>query len=372
MSAEFRELTNLDVAFLLQELLPLVGGRLEKAYQTAPNEFVFRFKGKAAKSEDEQKRARHDVTIFLPYAVMLTEKAPQEGAEQTNLVLFLRKNLENRVLAGIEQMNFDRILVFDFGEHKVIVELFRKGNLILTDANGKILAVQRVEEAKDRTVKNGAVYVAPEMTKTEPTIDAVKKVLEKDWKDEKVIVVVTRNVNFPAFYLNELLTARGIDPKKRFDKLTAEEKGTIASEIHEFVKELTEKMNIILRPDGTYLLTDQDPKLDDRKFHSLSSLLAELHASGKKEAKKAVSGSATEKARKKLKHQEDRLAQLLKEAEEEKAKGEWVKSHAHEVEELVKEYKRIKKGGSKDELEAFLKRNKATVGKNGIEIETKE
>jgi predicted ribosome quality control (RQC) complex YloA/Tae2 family protein len=359
----FRELTNLDVAVLLQELLPLVGSRLEKTYQTSQTEFVFRFKGKDGK---------RDVTIFLPYAVMLTDRAPQEGAEQTNLVLFLRKHLENKVLAGIEQMNFDRILVFDFGESKIVIELFRKGNLILTDASGKILALQRVEGAKDRIIRNGAVYAAPKMKKAEPTIDAVRDVLAKDWKDEKAIVVITRNINVPAFYMNELLNARNIDPKTQFDKLTPKEKEIIASEIHEFVRELTEKMKVVLRTDGTYLLTELDPGIDDKVYPSFSALLAELHASGKKEAKKVASGSAAEKARKKLKHQEDRLAQLLKEVDEEKTKGEWIKSHVHEVEELIKEYKIIKKGGNKDELESFLKKHKATVGKNGIEIETKE
>jgi len=360
-NAGFRELTNIDVAVLLQELLPLVGSRLEKMYQTSQTEFVFRFKGKDGKQ---------DMTIFLPYAVMLTDRAPQEGAEQTNLVLFLRKHLENKMLIGIEQMNFDRMLVFDFGESRIVIELFRKGNLIFTDASGKILALQRVEEAKDRTIKNGAAYVAPKMKKAEPTIDAVRDVLAKDWKDEKAIVVITRNINVPALYMNELLTACGIDPKTPFDKLTLKEKDIIASEIHDFIRELTGKIRIVLRTDGSYMLTELDPGIDDKIYPSLSALLAELHASGKKEAKKVASGSATEKARKKLKHQEDRLSQLLKEVDEEKAKGEWIKSHVHEVEELIKEYKIIRKGGNKDELESFLKKHKATVGKSGIEIDT--
>ncbi|VVB73485.1 Uncharacterised protein [uncultured archaeon] len=370
--AGFRELTNIDVAILLQELLPLVGARLEKAYQTSQTEFVFRFKGKAVKTEEEQTRARQDVTIVLPYAVMLTEKAPQEGAEQTNLVLFLRKHLENKVLTGIEQMNFDRILAFDFGEARVIVELFRKGNLILTDATGKILAVQRVEEGKGRNIKNGATYSAPEMRKAEPTMDAVRDVLAKDWKDEKAIVVITRNINVPALYMNELLSARGIDQKTPFDRLTAKEKETVSSEIHDFVREMTEKLKVVLRTDGTYMLSERDPTIDDKVFPSLSALLAELHASGKKAAKKAASGSVADKARKKLKHQEDRVEQLNKEVGEEKAKGEWIKAHVHEVEDLIKEYKRIKKGGNKDELESFLKKHNATVGKGGIEIETKD
>lgn len=368
MSAEFRELTNLDVAFLIQELLPLVGARIEKAYQISQNEFIFRFKG----GENKEKK---DVVVLLPYAVMLTERSAREAGtepQQTNLILFLRKYLENKVLISIEQMNFDRIIVFNFEESKVIIELFRKGNLILTDTNGKILALQRVENATNRITKAGANYVAPELSKVEPTIDEIRRVMENDWKDEKVVVVITRNVNFPALYLNELLTARGIDPKKRFDELTVKEKERISSEMHEFVKELTEDMKVILRPDGSYVLTDQDPKLDDKQFHSLSALLAELHASSKKDAKRVASGSATEKARNKLKHQEGRHLQLLKEAEEEKMKGEWIKSHAHEVEDIIGEYKKIKNNGNKDELNAFLKKHKARVGKNGIEMEIKE
>lgn len=355
-----RELTNLEVTVLLQELLPLVGARLERVYQTSKTEFSFKFKNN---------KEKQDVTVALPYAIMLTEKPKQETVEQSNLLILLRKNIENKILSKIEQRNFDRILVFYFGEIKVIIELFNKGNLILTDNEDKIIAIQRIDETKERSLKIGSRYTSPKLNKLNPTISSVRDVLNKDWKNEKIIVVVTRNVNFPALYMNELLRSRGIDPKTQFGALTEKEKEIIASEIHEFVKNIAEKMKVIMRPDGSYLLTDRDPAIDDKIFPSLSMLLSEVYSKSKDEEKRTTSGLAIEKVRRKLKNQEDRLTQLLKQSEEEKAKGEWIKAHVHEIEEIIKEYKRIKKEGKKEELDSFLIKYKAKVGKHGIELE---
>ena len=71
----------------------------------------------------------------------------------------LRKHLNNRVLSSIAVLGADRIVDFTFGApdavgdatgcYHVILELYAKGNLILTDAAYTILALLRVYEAGD-------------------------------------------------------------------------------------------------------------------------------------------------------------------------------------------------------------------------------
>jgi len=59
----------------------------------------------------------------------------------------LRKHLNNKRLESIRQLGADRIVDFQFGTdvftHHIILELYDKGNIILTDHTYKILSLLR-------------------------------------------------------------------------------------------------------------------------------------------------------------------------------------------------------------------------------------
>jgi len=62
-------------------------------------------------------------------------------------LLQLRKHLNNKRLEKVAQLGFDRIVDFQFGSgeasYHVILELYDRGNIILTDYNWIILNVLR-------------------------------------------------------------------------------------------------------------------------------------------------------------------------------------------------------------------------------------
>ena len=115
---------------------PLDGSRLDNLYQLDPGTFLLRLK-------DRQRRRRQ---LLLPLAGLphlnpgkfTTPSTPSLAAQ------VLRKHLRDARVTGIEQPGLDRILWLDLERQetssRLVVELFRQGNLLLVQ-NGILIWV---------------------------------------------------------------------------------------------------------------------------------------------------------------------------------------------------------------------------------------
>ena len=74
---------------------------------------------------------------------------------------FLKKFLFNQRIISITQKGVDRIVIFEFPDYDLILELFAKGNLILIDKNKKIARALKKEKWKDRELAIGEEYKFP-------------------------------------------------------------------------------------------------------------------------------------------------------------------------------------------------------------------
>ena len=92
----------------------------------------------------------------------LTDFILEAGQAQT-FSMQIRKNIGNNKLKSFYQHENDRIIVFEFYAHYLIVEFFAKGNLILTDKENKILLNFRAEREKwkERKIIKGQEYQFP-------------------------------------------------------------------------------------------------------------------------------------------------------------------------------------------------------------------
>ncbi len=129
----------------------LSGGFFDKAQQVGPQEFKLSFR---------TKNGRRDVLVRLPGLVNLTEYKIPSPKKPSNFVMMLRKNLSGKKLVKVTQHDSDRILVFDFGNKKLVLELFSHGNMILLE-DSLIKLVFRSEEWRDRKIKPGKEYIFP-------------------------------------------------------------------------------------------------------------------------------------------------------------------------------------------------------------------
>ncbi len=150
-------LSSLDLHYLLRELQALVGARLDKAYQAAENrhDLLLQFRG----------QEKMMLRVLLPRALYLAEYKPRYGRFPGPFAVFLRKHIGNARCTRVAQRGFDRILELDFenkhGRFTLITELVPPGNMLLVNADGKIINLVEPQRLGARTLRGGAQYQPP-------------------------------------------------------------------------------------------------------------------------------------------------------------------------------------------------------------------
>ena len=160
----------LDGAFLhciREELLPLIGTRIDKIYQPSRDMLVLSFRGKGAVK-----------VLFSASAdaarVHITQTVPENPAQPPMFCMLLRKHLSGGKLEDIEQDGLERILRFrirannEMGDSvllTLVCEIMGKfSNVILVNETGRIIdSLRRVDEeiSRVRLVLPGMEYQAP-------------------------------------------------------------------------------------------------------------------------------------------------------------------------------------------------------------------
>lgn len=144
-------MSALDVGYVISKLEELEGGKLEKIYQVNKKEFVFSF----------HKQGKVLVKAILGKGMFFVkEKEPVDKASMFSM--FLRKRLKQSRLKKIYQKDFERIVIMEFDNYNIILELFSKGNLVLVDKNDQIEIVSEKQSWSGRELKKGVKYQYPE------------------------------------------------------------------------------------------------------------------------------------------------------------------------------------------------------------------
>ncbi|TFB00937.1 Ribosome quality control complex subunit 2 [Trichoderma ghanense] len=129
--------SSLDVKVIAHELqASLATLRLSNVYDLSSKILLLKF----AKPDNKQQ-----LLIDNGFRCHLTNFARTTAAAPSAFVARLRKYLKTRRLTSVAQVGTDRILEFQFsdGQYRLFLEFFASGNIILTDADLKILAISR-------------------------------------------------------------------------------------------------------------------------------------------------------------------------------------------------------------------------------------
>ncbi len=161
----------LDGAFLhciRQELLPLIGTRIDKIYQPARDELVLSFRGKGG-----AQRVLFSVSADAA-RIHITQTVPENPAKPPMFCMLLRKHISGGKLEDIEQDGLERILRLrirannEMGDSVVLTlvcEIMGKfSNVILVSEHGRIIdSLRRVDEeiSRVRLVLPGMEYTVP-------------------------------------------------------------------------------------------------------------------------------------------------------------------------------------------------------------------
>lgn len=202
-----KSLTSLDMYFLRQELMSLIGAKTDKIYQPDENTIILQL----------HKEGKKILKIILPSLIFIS--TTKSAGEQLNFSKFLRKQLANYRLTNIEQKNFERILELEFANKDkkiMIIELFSKGNVILCDSNYKIISMLKVQSWKDRTIRPNEKYLYPPSTsnKFNSSLGEFAEMLKSSEK-ESIVKTLAIDFSFGGVYAEEICFRTDIDKNSK-------------------------------------------------------------------------------------------------------------------------------------------------------------
>ena len=277
MVLAMRDITALEISAVVTELKGSIEGAwLKKFYDLGDEAFKFAFHKDGVTSI---------LYIKLRQTMNLT-KYTEKAEEAMGFSMGMRKRLENQMLGKVEQVANDRIVAFDFarGAYRLIVEMFGKGNMILTNGDGVVEVCYRRIDQKERIVKSGIKYVPPHDNETLPVEKITKSTaasLVNGMTIEKgAISSLALKLNLGPVYLEDLLLRSGIEPKE--PELDDDQKEKLANEILELRHRLdSEKPRAYLNgktvQDYSLFQLRKYEGLETKEFKSVSEMLDYVH-----------------------------------------------------------------------------------------------
>lgn len=208
-------MTNVDVAAMAAELsLLLVGARLEKAYQPAKEQVLLRLRRRGA--------GKLDVLMELGRFITVTRRPPQNPDKPSMVAQILRTTFENSRLIAVRQVGFDRLLRLDFergdGRRSLVLELFGDGNLLVLDADDKILLPMKGEDHGARRLRKGEPYVAPPGSSSPFGMD-LAALRAKAAASKDVVRFLAVGLGFGPLWAEELCLRAGLDKKTAIEAM---------------------------------------------------------------------------------------------------------------------------------------------------------
>ncbi|CAF1380213.1 unnamed protein product [Rotaria sordida] len=142
-----------------------------------------------------------------------------KGLIPSGFAMKLRKHLKSRRLESIEQLGIDRIIDLQFGSgeaaYHLIVELYDKGNIILTDFNYIILSLirKRTDVTTDEKFAVHEIYAVDSVKQPEDLISLEKliELLNNAQPNESIKKILNPLLPFGSAVLDECLLKAGLN-----------------------------------------------------------------------------------------------------------------------------------------------------------------
>ena len=134
------QIPNITLAYQVAGLKQVVEGSMLRKVQELENNWI--------KLKLQTKQGTKDL-ILTPNALFIAMHSMHARQNTSGYGALLRKHLQNKRILSFAQHGFDRIIVLEFQEYFLIVELFAKGNIVLADKEKKIISAYRKESWKD-------------------------------------------------------------------------------------------------------------------------------------------------------------------------------------------------------------------------------
>ena len=228
--------SSFDVARIVRELSELVGARARKAYQPHYEQVVLRLNRKGVPSTD--------LVIVRGRRVYTSQRDRPMPSKPSQFAMVLRKHLNNSRLIAVEQFGFDRVIQLTFehggGRLRLVIELFRDGNVLLLDDNGVIIQPLTHAKYASRSLKKGVAYAPPPETVDPREMDRSALDALLDGSDHDLIRTLAARANFGRIYGSTACSIAGLEEKIDADSLDSDQRDSLEGAIQSMLTELSE------------------------------------------------------------------------------------------------------------------------------------
>lgn len=327
------ELSSLDIHVLIAELQILLNTKINKVYQPEPDTLLLQLHSASA--------GKRLLQLTAGKALLMLEEKSQTPVTPSGYCHQVRNLLEGTVIREITQLGFERIVRITCAaggaERRLHLELFGKGNIIITDSNDIILSAMRIMAMRDRTVRPKERYVLPP-SRTDPrqlSAAAFAKLLDAE---QPVVKVLATTLGLGGTIAEELCVRASVDKKLASTALTAPQRQTLYTVLQELLSS-PPAPQVVKEGDKLLVLpfaAQRYPAALQCPMPSMSAAVAEVLGSSLPASPAQQSRSA---ALAKLQNiftlQSQQLPQLEREALDEQRKGELLYEHYAELKPLL-------------------------------------
>ena len=352
------QLSSLEIAALVKEFQILIDAKIDQVYQPEKNQFLI--------SAHIPRQGKIFLKIQLPSLIFLTETKP-EMPPPSEFCLTLRRHLNNSAIKQIKQISTERIIEIETEKetkHKLIIELFSKGNLIITDKKKQIIALLERQRWETRELKIKQTYFPPpppfDYFKT--TEAELKKTISQSKKD-KLITCLAAEIGLGGTYAEEICLINNTN-KNQPPKQTSEQ------EIKQILKTIKEFLKKIESPQPTaYGTKDITPfplqiyqDLDQTSTKTYNQALSQILDKSSLEVEKEKKESKFQEKIKSLNHiiseQENTIKKLQQQELINTKKANHIYEKYQELNIFLNKIKQAKKTMSWEEIKTQLKQHK--------------
>ncbi|MGI0100578.1 MAG: NFACT family protein [Candidatus Micrarchaeaceae archaeon] len=350
-----RELYTLELMALVRELRSLEGFYIDQFYELDRGRFRMRLSGKGTKA---------NVSCTLPYSLCRTDTV-EIREEATNFSIAVRKRIKGARIKAISQLNCDRIISIGLSKGDLsaymILEMFGRGNLVITDTDMKIQLAYVVHDFKDRSVRPGSQYMPPKNSALdicngdvhETLVNAVDAALGSAGSTT-VMDYMLKRTGIGRMYVEEAICRSRMGVGSKVNDMKKADMVRLFECVESIIGECLEKpMFTAYMKDGNVINLSlcKISKYEGAETKEFSSLETMLDFAARAISHKDGTGSAEmEKIEASISKQERILEGIDKEIESNKKAGDYIMGHMGELNSMV-HAARSKKSPSVKELQ---------------------
>ena len=224
----------------LASFLPLWVGKI---YQYDPKTLAIRLQG--------GNHARYSLIIESGRRAHLVKAFPEAPERPAGFAMLLRKHLEGGRVLSIAQHGLQRIFSITVGKkvgsYQLVVELFDEGNVVLCDAEGRIVKPLWHHRFREREVVPGATYVFPGKDCTDLSPESFGNLLRAS--DREIVKALAIDCMLGGRYAEEVCAMAGI---RKDTPAGTVDPGTVQAALARLLERVKADRDPVITPSGCW------------------------------------------------------------------------------------------------------------------------